>query len=360
MRWLATALALFLAACPSPAPSPRDAGAPPGGDAGDCPNPPAFVEDVSSCPPLPTDYQPRASGSALDSWPACISDDGVYHPLDPNISSVARVAAFEQIAGLLWDAGKLPSAQDFLDARVVYAADQGLDSRVQRREDVHYPKGAGACSDPAVADANPDRCAGPKRLLPILNEAFAAGSTGHAPLVNAARIEAALTWFLYLSALSEAESCASKPQDCDSCWAYYAGGAPRESPAGLARLVRRLGPETHDRAYDGTLAVRCWRDLDPATPATDLALRDQARDQLDRALLRGLALLVRQRFSELSCASAEGFEARQAFLGVLVPLLDRAARARDAALADQLAAQLSPRPDAARAVAALDALFPCP
>jgi hypothetical protein len=47
--------------------------------------------------------------------------------------------------------------------------------------------------------------------------------------------------------------------------------------------------------------------------------------------------------------------ARQAFLDVILPLLDRAARERDPALADQLA---SGSPD--DAIAAIDALFDCP
>lgn len=361
-RRIALLALCLLAACGGASnPENPDAGPVPA-DAGDCPNPPAPTEDVSACAPLATDYQPRASGSANDSWAACISDDNTYHPIDPNISSVARVAAFDQIADLLWRDGKVPSAQDFTDARVLYAADQGLDSRVQRREDIHYPAGPGKCSEPAVADAHPDRCAGPKKLLPILNDAFAKGSGGEAPRVNAARVEAALLWFLYLSSLSEVESCASKPADCDSCWAYYAGGTPRDQPAGFARYVRALGRETHDRAYDATLAVRCWRALDAATPATNLTLRNQARDQLDRATVRGIALVARQRFAELSCADADGRQARLAFLRTLVPFLDREARQRNAGLADQLAAQVAEgvEPDAAKAVAAIDALFACP
>ncbi len=138
-----SALAGLLAGCgDNLAPARLDAGADlaPGADAGEpdgCQQPGAFVEDVSACQPLATDYQPRVNGSADDSWPACISDDDVYHPINESISTIARVAAFEQIAAQLWANDRLPSATDFIDARVVYAQDQGLDSRVQRRHEVH-------------------------------------------------------------------------------------------------------------------------------------------------------------------------------------------------------------------------------
>ncbi|WP_375770014.1 hypothetical protein NR798_03755 [Archangium gephyra] len=182
--------------------------------------------------------------------------------------------------------------------------------------------------------------------------------------MNAARIEAALLWFLYVSPLSEVTSCTNKDADCDSAWAYYTGGTPRTEPVGLARYVRELAPATHERAYDATLAVRCWRDLDRATPANDLELRDRARAQLDHAMQRGMAIIVRQRFQELTCTSGEAKAARWAFLKVLVPLLEREARARNPAEADVLKAQvekLDPEAvDASAAITALDRLFPCP
>mgnify|MGYP000990756375 CR=1 FL=1 len=344
---------------------PADAGTnPDAAVAGDCIDPPVYAEEVSSCQPLSTDYQPRVNGSADDSWPACISDDGQYHRLQESVSTIARVEAFDQIADLLWRDGKVPSAQDFVDARVLYAQDQGLDSRVQRREDVHFPADAQGrkCSDEGVPEAIPDRCVGPAKLLPVLNDAFARGAQGESPRVQAARIEAALLWFLYVSPLSEATSCAAKPADCDSAWAYYTGGTPRESPAGLAAYVDALGPETHDRAYDGALAVRCWRNLDNETgEAANLALRDQARAQYDRALLRGVALIARQRFTELDCADEAGTEARLAFLRTLVPFLDRAATEIDATAAAALQAEAAAaEPDVAKATAAIDALFACP
>lgn len=359
----------LLAACGAPPPPP-----PPPVDQPDAGPPTTVVcegdartDDVSACMPLATDYQPRVNMSAGDTWPACISDDNVFHPLQMSISTVARVEAFDQIAAKLWRGGVVPSAQDFLDARVLYAQDQGLDSRVQRREDVHYPPPAGGakCSEAGIPDQFPDRCVGPAKLLPILNDAFAAGARGEAPLLHARRIEAALVWFLYVSALSEVSTCTTKAQDCDSAWAYYSGGTARGAPAGFAAYVSGLSDPTHQRAYDATLAVRCWRNLDNEQgTAMDLMMRDRALGQLDAATVRGVALIVRDRFTALDCGDDAAEGAQLAFLQIVVPLLDRAARAVDPAKADVLKAQAaksSPAEvDVAAATAALDALFPCP
>ncbi|HSP80278.1 MAG TPA: hypothetical protein VLQ93_17225, partial [Myxococcaceae bacterium] len=147
-------------------------------------------------------------------------------------------------------------------------------------------------------------------------------------------------------------------------WAYYTGGTERAAPLGLARYIKELAPETHERAYDAALAVRCWRDVDPTVPPERTDLQLQARAQYDKAMLRGLAVVVRQRFQELTCTSGEAKEARWAFLKVLVPLMDRGARELDAAKADVLSAQVAKASadevDVPAAVAALDALFDCP
>lgn len=349
-------LCSLLVACGDDAQPAIDA-APPtpdGGTGAPCDDPPGYTEDISACQHEATDYTPAAD----DTWPACISDDNSYHQIEMTVSTIGRVEAFEDIAALLWTGDRKPSTEDFIDARLIYAQEQGLDSRVQRRHDVHYPppEGGMTCADPGVPEMYPDRCVGPAKLLPILNDAFAAGATDGVARVEAARIEAALLWFLYVSALSEVDSCANTPNNCDSAWAYYTGGTPRDMPIGLARYVRALAPGTHDWAYDAILGVRCWRNLDNETgPAMDLALRDQVLAQLDRALLRGVAIIVRQRLAELSCTTGDVREARQAFLDVILPLLDRAARERDPALADQLMAG-----DPDDAIAALDVLFACP
>ncbi len=315
-----------------------------------------------SCAALADDYTPRDAASANDTWPACISDGNTYVKFDENISSLARVAAFEQIATLLGFGGtKAPSPQDFLDARVAYAQEQGIESRVSRREDEHYPPAPAACRDmtPEEQAKYPDRCVGPVKIRPILNAAFEAGVLGQDPVTQAARIEAAFLWFFYMSTYKEATSAAQNALDVDSMWAKYTGGEPRESSLGLSRYVKARSQEAHDRIWDGLLAVRCWRDLDnPTGVAMDLALRDRARAQLDRALLRGMALLVRQRAEALDCAA--GWET----VKILGAVLDREAEARDPANAALLRAEVgkirAEDVDPKKVIDALDAIFPCP
>ncbi|MBN1205230.1 MAG: hypothetical protein JXB05_09930 [Myxococcaceae bacterium] len=362
---LATA-ALLASACDD---DPTPPGNPDSGTPGLCSNAPNTPEDLSSCLPAATDYRPRepqVNDSTSDAWAACISDDNTYHPIDPNISTVARVAAFEEIDTLLWRNGKVPATNDFVAALDMYTQPEGLASRVQRREDYHYPPAAaGSCRNAGVPETAPDRCVGPARLLPILNDAFTRGGQGEAPRLHAARIEAALLWFLYISAISEVNTCTTTPKDCDSGWAYYSGGTERCAPKGLAAYVQAVGPQTHERAYDATLAVRCWRNLDnEAGAATHTALRDQAIAQLDRATLRGVALILRQRFTQLSQGGDEEKQAHLAFINTLGPFLDREARARNATQADALKAQVSKTSaaevDVPAATAALDTLFSCP
>jgi len=315
--------------------------------------------DGVTCKAAVDDYFP---GKKTDPWPACISDDGKYHPFNPSIGSVARAGAFETIATLLgFGTDKAPSAKDFLDAREAYLIAEGIESRVTRREDEHYPPASKACRDmtPTELAANPDRCVGPAKMQPILNAAFADGATGKDPQKNAARIEATLLWFFYLSVHKEAITCTSTPADCDSSWAYYTGGEDRPSSKGLSRYVRARSLQAHDRIWDGSLAVRCWRDLDnPTGAATNLVMRDRAVKQLDTALLRGIALIVRTRLERRSCG------ATWELLKILGPVLDREARVRDSAKADVLAAQWAKAtPEAVDEKAtldALDALFPCP
>jgi hypothetical protein len=364
-----SAVALLSTACGDPDPkAPDDPN--PGGNDIDCENPPVHTENVSACQPAATDYRPRdaqANTSATDAWPACITDENVYAPIDPNISTVARVAAFDAIADTLWRNGKVPTRQEFVEALDLYTQPEGLGSRVQRREDVHYPPApnGGRCRDQGVPETAPDRCVGPAKLLLIINDAFTRGAQGEPPRVQAARIEAALLWFLYVSPLSEVTSCAAAPKDCDSAWAYYTGGTPRSEPKGLAAYVKALGPETHERAYDASLAVRCWRNLDNETgTATNTALQQRALRQYDKALLRGTALILRQRLTELTCGNTEGTQARMAFINTLGPFFDRAAREANPARADVLKAQVEQARaedvDVDAAVAAIDALFPCP
>lgn len=205
----------------------------------------------------------------------------------------------------------------------------------------------------------PDRCAGPVKIRPILLAAFQAGIDGKEPIENAARIEGTLLWHFYLSIYKEATSAKDKAADVDSMWAKYTGGEPRDSASGISRYIAPRSKEAHDRIWDGLLAVRCWRDLDnPTGVAMDLTRRDLARAQLDRALLRGLALIVRQRVAHLACASA--WES----VKILGPVLDREATARDPMAAATLRAELAKAAakdvDVAKVTASLDAIFPCP
>ncbi len=320
---------------------------------------PSYTEDVSSCSPAADDYLPRDPGA--DAWPPCISDSGTYERIEPSVSSIARVEAYEAIGALLWD--QVPTHDDFIAARVIFEEEQGLGSRVARRYDVHYPPpAAGECDEEGIAAAHPHYCVGPATLQPIVVGAFAGGALGSDRVVNAAKIGAALQWFLYVSAIKEATTCTEKPKDCDSSWAYYSGGTPRATPVGLALDIDRYAPQTHDRAYDAVLAVRCWRDLDRAVPAEELDTRDRAIAQLDRALVRGMAILIRQRLLALECATGDYLRATLAGLQILVPLLDRETRDRDPAAADLLLALVNgdAGSSVADAVAAVDSVFACP
>ena len=335
-----------------------DAG--PDGAAATCTDEDIAARDNANCQGEASDY--RSSDTANDGWAACISDDGQYHPFDPNISSIPRVGAFVQIAQLLrFGTDAVPTTQNFIDARLAYQTDQGLESRVSRREDEHYPKAPAACNTLSASDlaAYPDRCVGPMKLQPILNDAFAAGITGEEPEKNAARIEAALLWFLYASVYKEATSCATTATDCDSGYAYYTGGEPRGGGLGLSHYVQIRSPQAHDRMWDGLLAMRCWRDLDnPTGAAQDPARQNLARAQLDRALLRGVALIVRQRSEKAACDGA------WEFVRVLGPVLGREAALRDSAAAQVLATEVTKANGAEVNVddltSAIDTAFPCP
>jgi hypothetical protein len=339
--------------------------------------------DQSSCVPLDTDYLPLDSDN--DPYPACISDGGVYELVADPPSSIARVEAFETIADLLWRNGA-PTAEDFTDARTAYDMEEGLGSRVERREDLHYPPIPEAewdpgldpdkqCSNTMLAEAYPDRCAGPAKLRPLVNQAFIDGQEGNGdPNVAAAKIEATLMWFFYISTYKEAYTCTSKGKDCDSSWAYYTGGAQVDGDViGLANFVRQHSPETHQRIFDGVLAVRCFRDLYPndmyATyddlPTEGQELFDQAWEQLDNALHRGYAIVVRQHLlaqDDEQCSEATA--ANWAFLQIAGPVLDREAQERDPDAAAELAAiwalEEPTTDDLEQGAALIDQIFPCP
>ena len=116
--------------------------------------------------------------------------------------------------------------------------------------------------------------------------------------------------------------------------------------------------------FQSTLAVRCWRDLDDGETATNDALHQQVLGQLDRSLDRALAVILISRLNTFRSAEGEAKAAAWAFLKVLGPVADRAARSVDAEVADQLmtawANEDGTDVDAGALVSALNTVLPCP
>lgn len=360
------------------------------GDTGDTgseqygdPCPPTDVTlDESACTALPTDYVPGAE----DAYMACISDGGTYQTLAGTPGAAARIEAFEQIVDLLWT-DTAPTSDDFLAARVQYEIAEGLSSRVDRREDLHYPPipmaewdaGLDAdkqCGNMELAAMYPDRCAGPSKIRPAINQAFIDGIMGNGdPNVNAAIIKANLIWFIALSSYKESYSCFQiAGEDCDASWGYFSGGAQLDGALlGLGRMVNEYSPNAAKRVFDGLLAVRCVRDIYPEDtypaspvdplPAEGAALFDTAWEQLDQALFRSVAVVLRQHVaSQDSCGDSA--TANWTFVQVLGGYLNHEAGMRDSAAAselDTLYALDEPTPeDTARIIELLDQVFPCP
>jgi hypothetical protein len=332
--------------------------------------------DLSGCAPGANDYQPTVNGSADDMWPACVNDDGGYTPIEQP-STAARVEAWEMIR-TIFAGGTEPD--DFTAAREQYTLAEGIESRVVRREDVHYPNIPEEQQDETIGfdrqctiEANvmsyPDRCAGPAKLAPIINDAFAAGQMGMGdPAVNAARVDAAIAWFMYLSVIKEPSfSCpkVDKGGDCDSGWAYYNGATDRASPLGYGGDVLALSPDTNDRIFDGVAAFRCWRDTYPPDMAADETdpFYGYGYEQLDRANNHGAAVILRDRLSQQLACSADA-DANWAWIQVFGQTIIKPARDTDAGQAatwEALLANDAPTPeDIIAGAAALDAMFPCP
>lgn len=300
-----------------------------------------------------------------DSWAACISDDGTYHRIQDSISSIARVAAFESIGDILFDATKSASADDFLSARMLYQEAEGLDSRVVRRYDPHFDAPADTdCEAEGVPAQHPDYCTGPAQIQPIILDAFMKGNDQDDVRRQAGRIEGALLRFFYVSTFKESLTCTAKAKDCDSAYAYYTGGETARGGLGLARIVNEVDPYAHDRAWDGLLALRCWRDLDNGEAAADPTMRDLARNQYDKALLHGVASIVKSRFDMMAAASADEKAYYWGFLQSLAPVLNRAMEDAAVASATELATELAKDDpatvDSTKANAAIDAVFDCP
>ncbi len=313
--------------------------------------------DSSSCAPLATDYAPGAE----DTWDACVSDDGEYHRVQESISSIARVGAFEAIADLLFDPAAPPTSDDFLAARMLYQEEEGLDSRVARRYDPRFevPEGTD-CTQPGVPEEFPDYCVGPATLQPLILGGLNQGIAAADPTA-AARVEAGLLWLLYASTNKEAYTCTTAAKDCDSSYAYYTGGEAARGGLGFARYVAEAAPVAHDRAWDGLLALRCWRDLDDAETATDLETRDLARAQLDTAITYGFAQILRARLGAM-CDAGDGEVAAYhwAFVRIAAPALYATLGASERATVEAQVALDDPGAvDVAAFAAALDA-YDCP
>ncbi|MEM6291112.1 MAG: hypothetical protein AAGA54_07595 [Myxococcota bacterium] len=334
--------------------------------------------DLAACSPNANDYTPGGD----DSYDACVTDDGTYTLVDSTPSSIARVEAYEEVLTIL---GEAPTVDDFTAARTKYSEDEGLESRLQRREDLHFPAIPESDWDPGVdgdkqctvasnVEKYPERCAGPSSIAPIINDAFASGQMGEGEAaVHIARIEAAGLWFLYLSVYKEANTCfTSKAKDCDSAWAYYTGGFDRSGGIGIADDVMAVSSEAHEAIWDGFSAFRCIRDLNPADDTPEIgdldmdaqALLCSAQSQLTTALDYGLAQVVRAKLVELGNLTDVDAQARWAYLQIIGPVLDRGGNERNAAEYGSLQSFWSgDAPDAAgidAAVASLDAVFDCP
>lgn len=330
--------------------------------------------DAGACMPRAGDQVPPGMCEAAatdyavcedDMWPACVSDFGEYVPIQESISTIARVGGFERIAEFLFDPARTPSSGDFLAARMIYQEDEGLDSRVVRRYDPHFevPEGTD-CSEELIPAMFMDYCTGPAQIQPLLLDALMRGFQEESPRFHAGRVEGGLLRFLYVSTYKEGLTCTTAAKDCDSAYAYYTGGETARGGLALAGRVAAADPVAHDRAWDGLLALRCWRDLDSEETATDLELRDRARAQFDGAVLDGVAAVVTQHLVALRDTTGEEQSYHFGFFQALGPVLEREARARIPAQADALMTELgrddAASVDAGAAIAALELAFDCP
>lgn len=330
-------------------------------DGSECAGEQSPVQGVAQCQawsePLADDYVP---GVDDDAWPPCISDDGTYQRVQQDISTIARVEAFDDLRDLLFDPTTSADADAFAQARVLYQQEEGLDSRVVRRYDPHYVvAGDVDCTQPGIPACLPNYCVGPGRIQPLVLDALNAGIAGEDPVENAARVEAGLMWFLYVSTFKEGLTCTTKAKDCDSAYAYYTGGGDADTGKGLAAAFIALDPELHAAAFRGALAVRCWRDLDPEETATDTEQRDRARMQYDRALRAGMVAILADRARRSLEVSETAYQT--AFVRALLPALEHAVaeRASDLAPALQQAVDADPM-DVPALQSALTQLADCP
>ena len=314
-------------------------------------------------------YQTAMCGAADvdypgDTWDACISDDGPYVLAGESTpSSAARVAAFEDIAALLWRSQTV-TLENLVDAELIYGEDGGVGSRVTRRYDSHISKPEGAdCKADNAGTQWPEYCVGPAQIEPLILNAFADAIAGNDLDLNMAKIRAGLLWFYYVSAYKEAYTCAGKAADCDSHWAYTNGAKQRdEDPLGLGALILQQSAEAYDALFDAHLGIRCWRDLDAAEVADNDMLHQKALAQLDRALDYGYSLVL---IAELQRWTAGGNRVKafaQQTVEILGPPMARAANDRQATHQfDQVSTWQNLTDDKAQQlIEQLQSIFPCP
>ncbi|MCX7808465.1 MAG: hypothetical protein N2515_07635, partial [Deltaproteobacteria bacterium] len=416
-------IALMVSACESPPPKESDAFTPPRPDAFQEAD--ALREDsapTSDAPPpladsgqdgavtdahMPRICMPEASDYPGSSDYACpsVRTASMWPRIGASIGTIARMEQYEQIAGRLFDPGRDPTPDDFDQARTTYAVSEGLGSRVSRRFDLHYPipppPGGSVrfCQDESIWRSHPHFCVGPATLNPIILDMFQRGATGdpsESPRAYAARIEAALVWFVYTSVYKEITTCAylfpgmdGKREDCDSAWAYYTGGRERSAmpseEIAFARVVRSISSLAHERILDGIWAARCWRDMEdrslmemgrPLMPLPShtmpealihRSLFERARSQTDRALLYALSQILIHRLERLRSTSGAEQSHHLAFLRTLLapipartirvdgtevsyparedPLMDRPIRERNPASADFIRTEIQKAPE---------------
>jgi len=332
-------------------------------------------------------------------WPACsVTDNREDWVLvgESAPGSGPRATAFDQIRSLLdYTKVEAPSNQAFQEARDIYAVDQGVQSRVNRRPDYHFakfplpiaPDASGqpnaVCQAAIVPRSCVDACPGPLQLRDkVINPAFCTGETSTSDgerRIQAARIEAGILWFFYLSIYSEAHTTrGSSTEDTDSALAYYTGYSAGITPAtttGLSSYIKALDAETHERVWEGLRALRCWRSLEGdqkadvgAVGTTDADLRWRyATNQLDRAVLHGVTLIIKDRLEKFRTESNADIKvAHWAFLQVIGPSLVRGARAADpetdgaSKIESEFAKTVTQEVDAEGLIDAISQEFPCP
>jgi hypothetical protein len=325
----------------------------------------AVLAPPAGCSISPADYTPRDPSSAGSRFPRCISDDNAYHPFNIDVPANGRISAIAKMGELLgWDGSRVPAPADFEQARIAYTQPEGVDSRVQRREDIHYPAAPKLCRDmtPAEIAQYRDRCAGPGKILPIINDAFEKGTKAVDPTIQAARIEGALLWMNWVSVFKEAMGCETEVEQCDSTTGWWGGNQDRRAAptkSSFAANVKPLSVVAYERQWDAILAVRCWRDADnPTGTATNTALRDRAKAQLDQSNNHALALVIRHRLQNLTCVSA--WETVKILGGAIDFVATSADPTKAKILRDETAKSDPKNVDPKAAIAALDALFPCP